>query len=78
MDAEHRHSRVWKMSLHDTDERNLVQALQGIEATTEDLVGGGTKGDGKGKGPIDDPGPVRKRTVHQRDPGLFAQHEGGK
>ena len=69
--------RVWKVPIQDTDEGTYAQTLQGVEVATEDSVGGSTKGDRKGEGPVHDPRFVRRRAVHQRDPRLPAHHEGG-
>jgi len=69
---------VLVVSIQDTDERASAQALQEMEAAAEDPVGGGKKGDRKREEPVHDPGTVRGRAVHQRDPRFFAHHEVGE
>jgi len=59
------------VSIQDTDEGIPVQALQEMEAATEDPAGGGTEGDRKREGSFHDPKPVRGRVVHQCDPGFL-------
>jgi len=50
MDEERGQRRVWMVPIQDSDEGTSVQTLQGVEAATEDSVGGSTKGDRKGEG----------------------------
>jgi len=78
VDEECGQSEMRVVPIQDTDPRAPAQALQAMETAAEDPVGGGTKGDRKRERPLHDPGPVRRRAMRRRDPGLFAHHEGGE
>ena len=49
-----------------------------MEDAAEDPVGRSAKEDQKREGPIQDPRPVRGRTMHRRDSRLFANDRGGE
>jgi len=78
MDEEFGYGGMRVVPVQDADPGAPAQALQEVEITAKDPVGGSSKENGKRQGSVYGPGPASRRTVHRGGPRIPAHHEGGK